>query len=71
MQWKISVHRELNESFGTNNLKGIVLEEAHGSRYSIQLGFKNMYCDLKEVYWLDALKRKIAEFVSNCRIAKT
>lgn len=43
-----------------------ILEEAHGSYYSIKQGLTKMYHDLREVYWWEGLKRDIAEFVAKC-----
>ena len=54
-----------------DNFKVRMLEEDNGSRYSIHAGSTMMYRDLREVYWLDDLKRNITEFVSKCRIANT
>ena len=34
-----------------------ILEEAHGSRYSIHLEFKDMYHEIREVFWWEVLKR--------------
>ena len=34
-----------------NVLMERILEEAHGSRYSIHAGATKMYRDLQEVYW--------------------
>ena len=48
------------------DLRNQILEEAHGSRYSIHLGSTNMYQDLREVYWWDGLKKDIEEFISKC-----
>ena len=45
-------------------LRHHILEEAHNSRYSIHPGATNMYRDLREVYWWNAMKRDIADFVS-------
>ncbi|WMV29209.1 hypothetical protein MTR67_022594 [Solanum verrucosum] len=42
------------------------MEEAHSSRYSIHPGSTKMYCDLREVYWWNGMKKGIAEFVSKC-----
>ena len=46
------------------DLRYRILEEAHGSRYSIHLGDTKMYHDLREVFWRDDLKKDIVEFVS-------
>ena len=45
-----------------DNLRGNILEEAHGSRYSIHSGATKIYHPLIEVYWWDGLKRYIHFF---------
>ena len=47
-------------------LRNRILEEAHGSRYSIHPGATKIYHDLREIYWRDGLKRDIQEFVLKC-----
>ena len=42
-----------------DDLRRQILEEAHGSRYSIYLGATKMYCHLKEIYWWNGLKKDI------------
>ena len=49
-----------------NDLRNQILEEAHGSRYSIHSGSAKMYHDRREVFWWEGLKKDIAEFVSKC-----
>ena len=49
-----------------DDLRNRILEEAHGSRYSIDPSSTKMYHDLREVFWWDVLKRDIAEFVAMC-----
>ncbi|KAH0652759.1 hypothetical protein KY289_030437 [Solanum tuberosum] len=44
-----------------DGLRGEIIEEAHGSRYSIRLGATKMHCDLREVYWWNDMKRDIAD----------
>ncbi|XP_076945196.1 uncharacterized protein LOC143616167 [Bidens hawaiensis] len=46
------------------NLRRIVLDEAHKSRYSINPGSTKMYKDLQEHYWWPNLKGDIAVYVS-------
>ena len=43
-----------------------ILEQAHGSRYSIHLGWIKMYHDLREIYWWEGIKKDIVEFVGKC-----
>lgn len=48
------------------NLRGLVLHEAHKSRYSIHPGSDKMYLDLKKFYWWPNMKAEIATYVSKC-----
>jgi len=47
-------------------LREQILAEAHSSRYSIHPRATNMYRNLWEVYWWNAMKKYIAEFVGKC-----
>jgi hypothetical protein len=47
-------------------LKDKILREAHKSAYSIHLGEKKMYRDLKATYWWYGMKRNVAEYVALC-----
>jgi len=51
-------------------LKAEVLREAHESQFATHPGSTKMYRDLKVYYWWPNMKRKIVEFVSNCRICQ-
>ena len=51
------------------NVEGLrdqVLQEGHGSRYSIHPVSTKMYHDLRKIYCWEGLKRDIAEFVAKC-----
>ncbi|WMV58741.1 hypothetical protein MTR67_052126, partial [Solanum verrucosum] len=48
-----------------DDLREKILEEALGSRYSIHPGTTKMYCDLREVYWWNGMKKNIVDFVAN------
>ena len=48
------------------DLRNQILEEAHGSHYSIHPDSTNMYHDLREVFLLHGLKKDIAKFVAKC-----
>jgi len=48
------------------NLRKLVMDEAHRSRYSIHPGSDKMYHDLKVLYWWPSMKAGIATYVSNC-----
>ena len=48
------------------NVRKLILDEAHKSRYSIHPGADKMYKDLKEFYWWPGMKKDIAIYVSKC-----
>ena len=50
--------------FDLGELRLYILADAHNSRYSIHPGATKIYRDLREVYWLNGMKRDIEEFVS-------
>ena len=45
-------------------LRSRIIEEAHGSRYSIHPGSTKMHHDHKQIYWWDGMKKDIAEYVA-------
>ncbi|KAD6120027.1 hypothetical protein E3N88_11298 [Mikania micrantha] len=47
------------------NLRSLVMDEAHKSRYSVHPGSDKMYQDLKELYWWPNMKADIALYVSS------
>ena len=49
-----------------DGLRDRILEEAHGSRYSIRPGSTKMYYDLRKNYLWEGMKKDIAEFVAKC-----
>ena len=49
-----------------DDLQTRIIVEAHGSRYSIDLGSTKMYHDLKQIYWWDGMNKEIAEYVAKC-----
>ncbi|KAM0044346.1 putative nucleotidyltransferase, Ribonuclease H [Helianthus debilis subsp. tardiflorus] len=48
------------------DLRELVMDEAHKSRYSIHPGSDKMYQDLKVLYWWPNMKAIIAIYVSKC-----
>jgi hypothetical protein len=46
--------------------RGILLDEAHNSAYSIHPGTTKMYLDLKTRYWWRGMKKEIAQYVARC-----
>ena len=49
-----------------DGLRSRILEEAHGTRYSIHPGSTKMYHNLREVFWWEGFKKDITEFVAKC-----
>jgi hypothetical protein len=47
-------------------IRELILREAHDSAYSIHPGSTKMYHDLKSRYWCYGMKRAIAEYVALC-----
>ena len=46
-----------------NELRSNILEEVHGSMYSIPPGATKMYYDLKEVYWWEGMNADVFKLV--------
>ncbi|KAI3748512.1 hypothetical protein L6452_11629 [Arctium lappa] len=46
--------------------RGLLLEDAHKSKYSIHLGSTKMYRDLKLLYWWPVMKLDVARYVEQC-----
>ncbi|GKC42080.1 putative reverse transcriptase domain-containing protein [Tanacetum coccineum] len=49
-----------------SNVKELLLEEAHKSKYSIHPGATKMYLDLKKNYWWPGMKRDCVKCVEKC-----
>ena len=47
-------------------LRQQILAEAHNSKYSIHPGATKICRDLREVYWLNGMRRDIEDLVSKC-----
>ena len=49
-----------------SDIKELILEEAHKSKYSIHPGATKMYLDLKRNYWWPGMKRDCVKYVERC-----
>ena len=49
-----------------DDLRKIIMDEAHKSRYSVHPGADKMYADLRSLYWWPGMKKDIAVYVSKC-----
>jgi hypothetical protein len=47
-------------------IKKIILDEAHRSKFSIHPGSTKMYQDLKQNFWLSSMKVDVAKYVAEC-----
>ncbi|GJX52355.1 putative reverse transcriptase domain-containing protein [Tanacetum coccineum] len=48
------------------NLRTLIMNEAHSTRYSIHPRADKMYCDLQDLYLWPIMKKDIAMYVSKC-----
>ena len=49
-----------------NDLRKLILSEAHDTAYSIHPGSTKMYYDLKERFWWYGMKCSVTEYVAIC-----
>ena len=52
------------------DLKRLIMEEAHYSTYAMHLKSTKMYQTIKENYWWSGMKRDIVKFVSRCFVCQ-
>ncbi|GJV23405.1 putative reverse transcriptase domain-containing protein [Tanacetum coccineum] len=50
----------------TGDVRTLIMDEAHKSRYSVHPGADKMYYDLRDMYWCPGMKKDIALYVSKC-----
>ena len=48
------------------DLRNLVMDEAHKTKYSVHPGSDKMYQDVKELYWWPNMKADIATYVNKC-----
>ncbi|GJY31392.1 putative reverse transcriptase domain-containing protein [Tanacetum coccineum] len=48
------------------DLRTVIMNESHKSKYSIHPGSDKMYQDMKKLYWWPNMKANIATYVSKC-----
>jgi len=51
-------------------IKKMILEEAHKSKLSMHPGTTKMYQDLKKTYWWPKMKREVAQYVAKCLVCQ-
>ncbi|GJZ60531.1 reverse transcriptase domain-containing protein [Tanacetum coccineum] len=50
------------------NVRTLIMDKAHATRYSIHPGADKMYHELRDMYWWPGMKKDIAIYVSKCLI---
>ncbi|GJZ73567.1 putative reverse transcriptase domain-containing protein [Tanacetum coccineum] len=48
------------------DVRTLIMDEAHKSKYSVHQGADKMYYDLRDMYWWPGMKKDIALYVSKC-----
>ena len=48
------------------NVRTLIMDEAHKSKYSVHPGADKMYYDLRDRYWWPGMKKDIVVYVSKC-----
>ncbi|GKC75270.1 putative reverse transcriptase domain-containing protein [Tanacetum coccineum] len=49
-----------------DEVRTLIMDEAHKSKYSVHPGADKMYYDLRDRYWWPGMKKDIAKYVSKC-----
>ncbi|GJY06390.1 putative reverse transcriptase domain-containing protein [Tanacetum coccineum] len=50
----------------TGDVRTLIMDEAHKSKYSVHPGADKMYYDLRDMYWWPGMKKDVALYVSKC-----
>ncbi|GJZ28850.1 reverse transcriptase domain-containing protein [Tanacetum coccineum] len=48
------------------DVRKMIMDEAHTTKYSIHPGADKMYHDLRDIYWWPGMKRDVATYISKC-----
>jgi len=51
-------------------IKEMILEEAHKSKLSIHPGTTKMYQDLKKMFWWPKMKKEVTQYVAKCLVCQ-
>ena len=52
------------------DLRKLMMEEAHCSAYAMYLSSTKMYRTIKENYWWSDMKKDVVDFVSRCLVCQ-
>ncbi|XP_074306292.1 uncharacterized protein LOC141641532 [Silene latifolia] len=61
-----SVHFDGRWCVSNDDLKKLIMTEAHCTPYSVHPGSDKLYKDLKKTFWWPGMKKDVAEFVARC-----
>ncbi|GKA56606.1 putative reverse transcriptase domain-containing protein [Tanacetum coccineum] len=64
--WLLQVRRPRIWVLLIGDVRTLVMDEVHTTRYSIHQGADKMYYDLRDMYWWPGMKRDISTYVSKC-----
>ena len=53
-----------------NELKKVILEEAHSGSLAMHPSSTKMYQDLKVLFWWFGMKREVSEFMTKCMVCQ-
>ena len=53
-----------------NDLRKVILDEAHSGSFAIHPSSTKMYQDLKMSFWWSGMKRDVSEFVTKCLVCQ-
>jgi len=69
---KIGILRFKDKMCVPNNeeIKEMILEEAHKCKLSIHPGTTKMYQDLKKMFWWPKMKKEVAQYVAKCLVCQ-
>ena len=51
-------------------IKKLILEEAHKSKLSMHPGRTKMYQDLKKMFWWPKMKKEVAQYFAKCLVCQ-
>lgn len=49
------------------DIKRLILDDAHHTKYNVHPGSSKMHHNLKQSYWWDRMKKEIVRYVSKCQ----
>ena len=53
-----------------DNLRDMIVEEAHKGHFTMHPGMTKMYQDLKGMFWWSGMKKDVANMVNKCSICQ-